>query len=104
MMGVSLDGPAHLRVDNMFVVHNTQSPEATLKKKSNAISYHFVCEAVASKIARVAYEESKSNLADLLTKIQTGLELQQLVSTILVKRLPANFFGTVVHPAALWNV
>jgi hypothetical protein len=83
MLGIPLDGPAHFRVDNMAVVHNTQSPESTLKKKSNAISYHFVREAVASHILRVAYEESKANKADILTKIQTGLEQQHLVSTIL---------------------
>jgi hypothetical protein len=66
MMGIPIDCPAHFRVDNMSVVHNTQSPESTLKKKSNAISYHFVREAIASRILRVAYEESSSNKADIL--------------------------------------
>jgi hypothetical protein len=84
MLGIPLDGPVHFRVDNMSVVYNTQSPESTLKKKSNAISYHFVREAVASHILRVvAYEESKTNKADILTKIQTGIERQRLASTIL---------------------
>jgi hypothetical protein len=50
MMGISLDGHAHVRVDNMFVVKNTSVPESTLKKKSNAIAYHFVSEAVAANI------------------------------------------------------
>jgi hypothetical protein len=67
----------------MSVVYNTQSSELMLKKKSNAISYHFVREAVASHILRMAYEESKSNNADILTKPQTGLERQRLASTIL---------------------
>ena len=32
----------------MSVVNNTSRPESTLKKKSNAIAYHFVHESVAS--------------------------------------------------------
>ena len=33
--------------DNMSVINNTRKPESTLKKKSNAICYHAVREAVA---------------------------------------------------------
>ena len=33
--------------DNMSTIHNTQHPESTLKKQSNSICYHTVCEAVA---------------------------------------------------------
>jgi hypothetical protein len=83
LMGIPLDIPAHFRVDNMLVVYNTQSPESTLKKKSNAISYHYVREAIASHILCIAYEESKSNKADILMKIQSGIERQWLVSMIL---------------------
>ena len=31
----------------MSVIHNTQRPESTLKKKSNSICYHAICESVA---------------------------------------------------------
>ena len=40
MMGVPLTGPAYVYGDNMSVIHNTQRPESTLKKKSNSICYH----------------------------------------------------------------
>jgi hypothetical protein len=70
MMGIPLDGHAHVRVDNMSVVNNTTAPESTLKKKSNAIAYHFVQESVAAGIIKVGYETSKTNIADMLTKIQ----------------------------------
>ena len=83
MMGVPLDGHAHIQVDNMSVVLNTSVPESTLKKKSNSIAYHFVRENVASGMCRVAFELSKTNLADILTKIQTGTERTRLASMIL---------------------
>jgi hypothetical protein len=79
MMGIPLD----LRVDNMSVVVNTSAPDATLKKKCNAIAYHFSRESVAADIIRIAYETSKSNKGDILTKTHTGPERQRLISGIL---------------------
>ena len=44
-MGVPIDRHAHVQVDNnMSVVLNSSHMESTLKKKSNAIAYHFVRE------------------------------------------------------------
>ena len=42
MMGILIEGHAHVHNDNMSVVMNSTRPESTLKKKSNAIAYHFV--------------------------------------------------------------
>ena len=42
MMGIPIEGHAHVRIDNMSVVNNTMKPESMLKKKSNAIAYHFI--------------------------------------------------------------
>ena len=39
MMGVPLSGPSYIYGDNMSVIHNTQRPESTLKKKSNSVCY-----------------------------------------------------------------
>ena len=83
MMGVEIDGHAHVRVDNMSVVNNSSIPESTLKKKSNSIAYHYVRSKVAANIARIAYEPSGSNLADMLTKIQPGPVRQRLVQQVL---------------------
>ena len=47
MMGVEIFGPSYIYVDNMSVIHNTQWPELTLKKKSNSVCYHAVHESVA---------------------------------------------------------
>ena len=46
MMGVPIWGPSLIFGDNMSVIHNTQRPESTLKKKSNAIAYHAVRESI----------------------------------------------------------
>ena len=83
MMGIPINGPTHVRVDNMSVVNNTTLPESQLKKKSNSICYHFVRESVAAKVIRIAYEGSKSNLADCLTKIQSGLHRLSIVRNFL---------------------
>jgi hypothetical protein len=83
MMGIGMDGHAHVRVDNMSVVHNSSKPESTLKKKSNSIAYHYVRSKVAAGIARIAYEPTGSNLADMLTKIQAGPVRQRLAQRVL---------------------
>ena len=47
MMGVRISGPTYVYGDNMSVIHNTQRPESTLRKKLNSICYHAVRELVA---------------------------------------------------------
>jgi hypothetical protein len=42
MMGITVDEPAYVFGDNKLVLANTTAPGSTLKKKSNAIAYHFV--------------------------------------------------------------
>jgi hypothetical protein len=44
MMGIPISGPSYVYGDNMSVIHNTQRPEFTLKKKSNFVCYHAVRE------------------------------------------------------------
>ena len=71
-MGVPILGPAEVRCDNMSVVYNTTRPESTLKKKSEAIAYNYVRERAAMGVLQVYYVKSTENLADCLTKLQTG--------------------------------
>jgi len=40
MLGVPLDGPANILVDNDSIIKNTTIPESVLQKKHNAICYH----------------------------------------------------------------
>ena len=47
MVGVPLSGLSYIYGDNMSVIHNTQRPEYTLKKKNNSFCYQDLREAVA---------------------------------------------------------
>jgi hypothetical protein len=68
-MGVTFYGPASVYADNLTVVKSATQPEMTLSKKHNGIAYHKCREAVATKMMRVAYEPTDTNLADLFTKV-----------------------------------
>ena len=84
MMGVPLSGPTYTYGDNMSVIHNTQRPDSTLKKKSNQICYHFARESVAMGETLTTHIDSKENPADLATKIIYGGALREhLVSKVL---------------------
>jgi len=83
MMGVPLDGPTHVKADNMSVIKNSSLPESVLKKKSNSICYHYVRERAAAGVIVVSYEPTESNLADMLTKIQPGPVRQRLARMVL---------------------
>ena len=69
---MSIIGPTYAYGDNMSVIHNTQSPESMLKKKSNSICYHAVCEAVVMGELLMGHVSTTENPADLLTKGVTG--------------------------------
>ena len=72
MMGVPLSGPSYIYGDNMSVIHNTQRPESTLKKKSNSICYHAVRESVAMNESLTGHIPTNENPADLATKVLPG--------------------------------
>ncbi|CAJ1931864.1 unnamed protein product, partial [Cylindrotheca closterium] len=83
MMGVPIDGHCHTLVDNNSVVMNASRPESVLKKKSNSVAYHYVRSKCASDLIWVAWEGTKTNLADTLTKIHTGRERARLMGFIM---------------------
>jgi hypothetical protein len=72
MMGVPIDTPAYVFGDNMSVIHNTQRPESTLKKKSNSICYHAVRESAAMREIITGHVSTDQNPGDLATKIIPG--------------------------------
>ena len=47
MLRVPISAPSYIYGDNISVIHNTQRPESTLRKKSNSICYQDVCKSVA---------------------------------------------------------
>jgi hypothetical protein len=83
MMGIPIDGPTNVFCDNESVFKNSTHPESTLKKKHNAIAYHRTREAIAASIVRIAWEDGRFNIADVLTKLMAGPKLRELISNIL---------------------
>ncbi len=83
MMGVPISGPSLIYGDNMSVIHNTQRPESTLKKKSNSIAYHAVRESVAMGESLTGHVGTNSNPADLATKVLYGRKRRNMVSKLL---------------------
>ena len=85
MMGVVLDGPCHIKADNMSVVQNCSNPESRLKKKSNSIAFHYVRERCSGPcpVGRVSYVNTLLNLADMLTKSQPGPVRKRLAVKVL---------------------
>ena len=69
MMGVPIDGPTYIFCDKQSVVANVSKAESELKKKSNAIAYHAVREAVAMKEILIGYVNTDLNVADIMTKV-----------------------------------
>ena len=69
MFGIPIEGSTNVFCNNESVTQNTIVPESTLKRKHHSIAYHLCREAVAAKIIRVAFEGTKTNLADLFKKL-----------------------------------
>lgn len=80
MFGVKIDGPCDTFCDNESVVKNTTRPESPIKKKHNSIAYHKARESIAAGIIRIAKEDGKTNIADILTKLLKGPTLRDLSS------------------------
>ena len=87
MMGVPVISPSVLIVDNESVVKSVSVPESRLKKKHLSICYHAVREAVAAGIITVMWVKSEDNLlADICTKIMSGMTLKRILSYLLIPR------------------
>ena len=83
MMGVPIDGPCRIKADNMSMVKNSSVPESQLKKKSNSIAFHYARERAAAGVIIVQYEPSETNIADMLTKTQSGPKRRELAGRVL---------------------
>jgi len=89
MLGVPVEGPAMLLGDNLSVILSTTIPSSVLKKKHQAICYHRIRECVAAKVLRFVHIDTKTNLADILTKPLSNDDFLRLAKPVLF-RLPAS--------------
>ena len=67
-LGVNLDGPSYLFGDNASVATSGSIPHSRLSKRHQALSYHYVREAVASKMVSFHHVGGDINPADILSK------------------------------------
>jgi hypothetical protein len=86
MLGVPISGSSLLLGDNMSVVLNTTIPGSPLKKKHLGCAYNRVREAIAAGIVDYAHVESKSNIADILTKPLPNQQFRELADKYLFRR------------------
>jgi hypothetical protein len=83
MMGVPLESPANVLVDNNSVVKSATIPTSILQKKHVAICYHFIHEAVVANYIRIAFIPSEENLADMFTKPLGATKLKTFCNRVL---------------------
>ena len=79
-MGDPITAPTYIYGDNISITHNPPKPELALKKKSNTIACHALCESVAMSESLRGHMRSEDNLANFLTKINTKEKRKHLVS------------------------
>ena len=68
IMVIKIDDPVFVFGDNNSVLYNTAAPATALKKKPNAIVYHFVWECVTHDEWQSAYVNTDDKVAGLFTK------------------------------------
>ncbi len=84
MIGIPVKEHAFVFGDNQSVLANTTMPQSMLKKKSQAVAYHFVREGCARDEWRTAYINTHDNVADLMTKpLPSGEKRSKFVRMIL---------------------
>ena len=66
--GIRLDGPTQVFGDNFSVITNAKDPDAELKKKHVALSFHVVREAIAAGVIEPFWLKGAYNIADIMTK------------------------------------
>jgi hypothetical protein len=67
-LGVPIREQSYMFGDNESVVNSSSIPHAKLHKRHNALSFHRVCEAVASKYVGFYFLPGADNPADILSK------------------------------------
>ena len=71
-MGITVNEPSCVYVDNRATTLNTNDPGSTLNKKYIALAYHFVREHVSGKVVKVHKIKTEDSYADPFTKALTS--------------------------------
>ena len=79
MMEIPCIFPALTYGDNHSVLANTTVLDSTLKKKSQGIAYHFVCESASRNKCSTLYVNTHLNPADLIKKALPSRDKQKQI-------------------------
>ena len=104
---------------------NSGTPHSQLKKKSNSVAYHHVCEGSVFDEWRTTYINTHKNIADLLTKnfpsgvkrtkfykmllhfitpsIEAGEEDDCHVEASAIKVLPCQWIEAIIEAVTVWE-
>ena len=85
-LGVDISGPSFLFGDNQSVVTSSTVPSSVLNKRSSALNYHRVREAIAAKILKFLHIPGKENPADILSKHFSGADVWNTLQPLLFWR------------------
>ena len=67
-LGVPIKWKAYMFIDDQLDITSSTIPHSRLTKRHNALSYHHVREAIATKILAFVYKKGEDNPADILSK------------------------------------
>ena len=87
-IGVPIDGPVEICVDNRAVVLNSTVPGSALKKKHISIAFHMTREAQVMKVCRIYSVSSLENPADIFTKPLPPALFKKHIDRLMVNRPP----------------
>jgi hypothetical protein len=82
-MDVGISVPSYIDGNNMLVIQYTQRPESMLKKKSNSIFYHTVCESVAVGESLTGHIGTYENVGNIAMKVLYGQKRRYMISQLL---------------------
>jgi hypothetical protein len=82
-LGVEVHGPTFLFGDNGSVVTNSSVPESPLRKRHQALAYHFTREAIAAKVVDFRHLPGTINPSDLLSKHWGYAQVWPMLRTML---------------------
>jgi len=88
-LGVPLFHQSFMFGDNKSVVDSSNVPHSKLHKRHQALSFHRVREAVASRMLRFIHLEGKHNPADILSKHWGYQAVKELLKYLLLNARPA---------------
>ena len=93
-MGIPINNPCFVFVDNQSVLWNTSVPDSVLQKKTSSVAYCSVREGVSNDEWRTAYIKTALNPADILTKaLPLGLNRKRKIRQVLYDIYPESDVG-----------